>query len=312
MSHQDEVEREMAQRAQQKAVDAVARHKAAVYVHATRPHRSFVAPGANANLNKLKLREKHWSAEDGKKYQVHELNVMDQSGAMVPAKDFYEYLRQQFCEICALIHALKDNMDDVDYANEEHSYEQTRFCFQFWDAFAELDKRNLQLHPGAAIHPWPLRLLFYEMQPPIDILLSQQARNFKREESLVRMVCARRLSIADPVKIIVGFLGGRVGVQATFLPRDELAPAMNDLVESYNDMIVYDDEHYQASIAPDLQSGVFKEDPPGGRPYFRWSVHREGETESDTESELDQTGAPYNDHTVDYTSSEDDSDAGDY
>ena len=306
MSHQDEVEREMAQHAQQNAVDAVARQKAVVYVHVTRPHRSFVAPGANANLPKLKLRENHWSAEDGKEYQVHELNVMDQSGAMVPAKDFYEYLRQQFCEICALIHALKDYMDDVDYANELNSYERTRFCFQFWDAFAELDKRNLQLGPWpAAIHPWPLRLLFYEMQPPIDILLSQQARNFKREESLVRMVCARRLSIADPVKIIVGFLGGRVGVQATFLPRDELAAAMNDLVESYNDRIEDDDEHYQASIAPDLQSGVFKEDPPGGRPYFRWSVHREGETESDTESELDQTGAPYNDHTVDYTSSED-------
>jgi hypothetical protein len=253
--------------------------KAVLSVSVSRRHRSFVAAGANADLPRLKFRYKTWGPTRGRDCYTEVLEVMDQSGALVPAADIYQYLRQQFCEHCALILALTDHIAAVDYVGDEFAREKDNLIEAFVPGFYDLDEKN-HFDPL----PGPLLYLFGYLVPPWEILLAQQARNHEREASLARMVCAQRLNVADAVNVIVGFLGGRIGVQTSFLTRDELRTAMNTLVASYNDQAESDRGGYcHALIQNDLRAGVFSTRP--GHRSLRWLVHREGETESDTEDD---------------------------
>jgi len=268
----------------------------------SRASRSFVVAGANTNLRALKFRVKRWCEWEDDEDETEALTVMDQAGEMVPAADFYEYLRQYFGEYCTLIRALAEHVDGIDYVGEMSD--------DLWNCFNEA-RRNLEERGHFGPTPWPLHRLFRDMDPPVEIILAQEARNLEREAGLARMVWARRAKAADPLRIVVSFLGGRVGAeQVEFLPRDELPEAMRRLVDSYNS--IDQDRYWDADVwlycGAEDQIPVWSCDVPVGgqafggfsekRQHAQWSVYWEGETESDTDDEL------MGDYSVDWSSSD--------
>ena len=265
---------------------AVALEKVAL----SRASRSSVIAGASTNSRALKLRVRTRCDFAGAEVDTEALTVMDQDGNTVPAPDFYEYLRQYFGELCAMIRALAEHVDGLDYVGDESD--------ELWEEF-NYARDALEERGHFNPMPWPLKRLFRNMNPPVEIILAQEARNREREVGLARMVWSRRISAADPLNIVISFLGGRIGAeQVPFLPRDELPEAMRRVVDSYNsddnNEFYWDADVYIYCAARD-QIPVWSCDVPVGdqaHGYFyhkhrslRWSANWEGETESDTEDE---------------------------
>lgn len=180
-------------------------------VRGSRASRSFVAAGANANLPRLILLQKDCVPIP--------LLVVDQGGALVPAADFYEWIRQQFCELCALRHAIEENAMPWHYAYQ--------IFMQLWQ----------ELRDEGHFQPIPKMLddFFVHMSHsvPFWMLNSQSDRLLERELESAREIFAQRLGTEDPLRIIRPYLGGVDLSDATFLPRAELPAVIDHLMATF-------------------------------------------------------------------------------
>ena len=187
-------------------------------VQGSRASRSFVAPGANANLPRLVLRVSHTSNSHTSKPEP--LMVVDQSGALVPAADFYEWIRQQFCELCALRHAVEEHAMPWHYA---------------YQIFMQL-RQDLRVMGHFQPMPHTLKEVFFvhmSHSVPFWMLNSQSDRLRERELESAREIFARRLGTEDPLRIIRPYLGGVDLSDATFLPRAELPAVVDHLMDTF-------------------------------------------------------------------------------
>ena len=248
-------------------------------VRGSRASRSFVAPGANANLPRLVFRE-----EDAEPVP---LMVVDQSGALVPAADFYEWIRQQFCELCALRHAIHENAMGWQYPHQI-----------FMDLWHKL-LREGHFEPI----PATFKLLFVHMSHsvPAWMLHSHTDRLRERELESAREIFARRLGTEDPLRIIRPYLGGVDLSDATFLPRAELPAVVDHLIATFrkeggahgwNGAIrIYAGEQGDEAAWRGVGCqavGQLRNEEEGIGLY--WKIYREGD---DTDDEFDDDEMPY-------------------
>ena len=204
-------------------------------VRTSRAARSFVAAGANNGLPPLKLRvQSPTGADDG---SIVSLKIVDRSGALVNAADFYEFMRQHFCEIYHLHRALKDHVDGYDDC--EHSTDM------FQDAYDALHEEGyFGPRAGDETKPWPVFNLFYG--PGTWVHLYGIARRIYEahgradgharkppprcfEALYARRIFERANSPDDTLNHTLEFVGG------VFLPRNDLQAVMSDVVDSFNE-----------------------------------------------------------------------------
>ena len=248
-------------------------------VRGSRASRSFVAPGANANLPRLVFRE-----ED---CEPIPLMVEDQSGALVPAADFYEWIRQQFCELCALRHAIEENAMDWHYP---HSI--------FIGLWLKLRREG---HFQPIPHTFDLFFVHMSHSVPFWMLDSHTDRLRERELESAREIFARRLGTEDPLRIIRPYLGGVDLSDATFLPRAELPAVVDHLMatfrkeqgkQGWNSAIrIYAGEQGDEAAWRGVGCQVFgqlRNEQDGGG--YSWKIYREG---ADTDNEYDDDEMPY-------------------
>ena len=144
------------------------------------------------------------------------LEVEDRSGVTVPAADFYEWAREQFCEFSALQKAVGENLpDSVD--------ENDAWC----EAFRYLTDG------GDHFHTVPNELLEFFCMLDTTLTPKIVASQLYRHQNIVRNVLRRRLSAADPLNVIISFLDVDL-THETFLPRAELPVVLQHVVESEN------------------------------------------------------------------------------
>jgi len=258
-------------------------------VRGSRASRSFVAAGANANLPRLVLLHKVIKTDRFvKDCEPVPLMVVDQSGALVPAADFYEWIRQQFCELCALRHAIEEN---AMYWHFPH-----QIFMQLWQ----------KLRNEGHFFPIPKTLddFFVHMSHsvPAWMLHSHTDRLRKRELESAREIFARRLGTEDPLRIIRPYLGGVDLSDATFLPRAELPAVVDHLMATFrkgegklgwNGAIrIYageqGDEAAWRGVGCQVVGEVRKIDEEAIS--LRWKIYREGD---EMDNEYDDDEMPY-------------------
>ena len=204
-------------------------------VRTSRAARSFVAAGANNGLPPLKLRvQSPTGADDG---SIVSLKIVDRSGALVNAADFYEFMRQHFCEIYHLHRALRDHVD---------GYDDSHGTDMFQDAYNVLHREGyFGVHMWQMTRPWPVFDLFcgprafshlygiarriYEAHDRADGRARKPPpRSF--EALYARRIFERANSPDDTLNHTLEFVGG------IFLPRNEFQTVMGDVVASYNEV----------------------------------------------------------------------------
>lgn len=248
-------------------------------VQGSRASRSFVAPGANANLPRLILR-----VDDDEPIP---LMVEDQSGALVPAADFYEWIRQQFCELCALRHAIHENAMGWQFPHQ--------IFMDLWDDLRE--EGHFQPIP----HTFDLLFAHMSHSVPFWMLDSHTDRLRERELESAREIFTQHLGTEDPLRIIRPYLGGVDLSDATFLPRAELPAVFDHLMATFRKE--EGDHGYNAAIriyageqgdeaawrGVGCQAvGQFRDEQDGEG--HSWKIYREG---ADTDNEYDDDEMPY-------------------
>ena len=181
-------------------------------VRGSRAARSFVAPGANANLPRLVLRVSHASKPEP-------LMVVDQSGALVPAADFYEWIRQYFCELCALRHAIEEHAMDWQYPH--------KIFIDLWPTL----RGEGHFNPVSSTLESFLGHMSHSV--PFWMLDSHTDRLREREFESAREIFTQHLGTEDPLRIIRPYLGGVDLSDATFLPRAELPAVFDHLMATF-------------------------------------------------------------------------------
>lgn len=226
----------------------------------SRAARSFVVPRANTNARRVMFRQHSYPID----CEPDLLMVEDQSGAEVPAADFYEWVRQQYCELCALRKVVDEHVPAFDDPFET-----------FFGTVQDLVMTDSWGSRG----PFPpelLELLFVFDDTFLSKIVSSQRYRHDRREVVLREVLGQRLSVVDPLNVIVSFLEVD---DEMFLPRAELPVVLEHLVESFNartDTLdeqsvvvrVYSGEHGPLAKGRRLYNGI------AGK--SRWQVFWEG------------------------------------
>ena len=216
------------------------------------------------------------------------LRVVDQSGALVPAADFYEWIRQQFCELCALRHAIEEN---AMYWHFPH-----QIFMDLWDKL----RREGHFEPI----PATFYLFFFHMSHsvPAWMLHSHTDRLRERELESAREIFAQRLGTEDPLRIIRPYLGGVDLSDATFLPRAELPAVFDHLMATFrkgekgvgfawNGAIrIYAGDQGDEAAWRGVGCQVVGQFRNEEGISYRWKIYREGDN---TDNEYDDASMPY-------------------
>ena len=237
----------------------------------SRPSRSFVASLSTPGTRRVMFRCAHYFPISFDPYNPdgEPLEVEDRSGERVPAADFYEWAREQFCEFSALQKAVGENLPDSVDAHDAS-------C----EAFHNLTEG------GNHFDTVPHELLELFCMLDNTLIPKIVASQLYRHQNIVRNVLRRRLSAADPLNVIISFLDVDL-THETFLPRAELPVVLQHVVESenareariddgsertYSFVRVYSGEH-----GPQAKFRTIRLRNGRVRWEKRWQVFREGE-----------------------------------